>query len=104
VALPNVRLNFDPINFEHRGVDSLEALRELAPLVAHVHLKGYEGGEFCEFGVGEVDLMPVLTQLIEGGYRGAFTVEYEGAFDRTLRLYEGVRNARAAIDRLRALA
>jgi sugar phosphate isomerase/epimerase len=97
VDRPNVRLNFDPINFEHRSVGSLQAARELQPLIAHVHLKGYEQGGFCEFGVGDVDLMPVLRVLIEGGYRGALTVEYEGPFDRTLRLYESVRRARLAV-------
>jgi sugar phosphate isomerase/epimerase len=101
VDRPNVRLNFDPINFEHRGVSSLEAVRELHPLVAHVHLKGYEQGGFCEFGVGDVDLTPVLRVLIAGGYRGGLTVEYEGPFDRTLRLYESVRRARLAVDGLR---
>ena len=95
----NVRLNFDPINFEHRGVNCLEAAAELRHLTAHVHLKGYERGRFCEFGAGEVDLNPVLDLLIAGGYRGGFTVEYEGTFDRTLRLYEGLRNAEIAIKR-----
>jgi sugar phosphate isomerase/epimerase len=98
----NVRLNFDPINFEQRGVNSLEAARELQPLVAHVHLKGYERGRFCEFGVGDVDLTPVLRLLISGGYSGALTVEYEGPFDRTLRLYESVQRARLAVERLQA--
>jgi sugar phosphate isomerase/epimerase len=102
VDRPNVRLTFDPINFEHRGVNSLEAARELQPLIAHVHLKGYERGGFCEFGVGDVDLTPVLRLLIDGGYLGALTVEYEGPFDRTLRLYESVRRARLAVDRLQA--
>ena len=100
VERPNVRLNFDPINFEHRGVSALEAVRELQSLIAHVHLKGYERGGFCEFGVGDVDLMPVLREMIDGGYRGAFTVEYEGPFDRTLRLYESVRRARLAVEEL----
>jgi len=99
----NCRLTFDPINFEHRGVNSVEAASELLPWIAHVHLKGYERGRFCEFGAGEVDLMPALDLLVRGGYRGAFTVEYEGTFDRTLRLYEGVRNAEAAIERLSPL-
>jgi len=100
VDRPNVRLNFDPINFEHRGVNSLAAVRELQPLIAHVHLKGYEHGRFCEFGVGDVDLTPVLEALLAGGYRGGFTVEYEGTFDRTLRLFEGMRHARAALERI----
>jgi sugar phosphate isomerase/epimerase len=103
VGLPNVRSTFDPINFEHRGANSLDAVKQLLPLVDHVHLKGYDHGEFCEFGAGEVDLTPVLEALIDGGYRGGFTVEYEGSFDRTLRLFEGVRNAQSAIDRLRVI-
>jgi L-ribulose-5-phosphate 3-epimerase len=102
VDRPNARLNFDPVNFEHRGVDSLAAARELQPLIAHVHLKGDERGRFCEFGVGGVDLTPALRVLINNGYRGALTVEYEGPFDRTLRLYESVRRARLAVEGLRA--
>jgi len=104
VDRPNARLNFDPINFEHRGVRSADALRILSPFIAHVHLKGYAAGEFCEFGAGDVDLLPVLETLMGGGYQGGFTVEYEGAFDRTLRLYLGVCAAQSAIDRLRAPA
>jgi sugar phosphate isomerase/epimerase len=102
VDRPNAKLNFDPVNFEHRGVNSLAAVRELLPLIAHVHLKGYERGEFCEFGVGDIDLMPALRVLVDGGYRGALTVEYEGSFDRTLRLYESVRRARLAVEGLPA--
>jgi len=97
VDRPNVRLTFDPINFEHRGVRTLEALAVLQPFVGHVHLKGYAGGAFCGFGDGDVDLMPALRALIGGGYRGAFTVEYEGGGDRTLRLYESVGRARQAL-------
>jgi sugar phosphate isomerase/epimerase len=100
VSLPNVRHTFDAINFEHRGVKTMDALGRLQPLVGHVHLKGYDGEHFCEFGEGAVDLDPMLEVLIAGGYRGAFTVEYEGAGDRTLRLYTSVQRARAAIERL----
>jgi sugar phosphate isomerase/epimerase len=97
VDRPNIRMNFDPINFERVGVGSLAAIRRLAPLVGHVHLKGLSQGEFCEFGVGDVDLSPVLHALSESGYAGRFSVEYEGTFDKTLRLYESVKRARAAV-------
>jgi len=102
VNLANVRHTFDAVNFEHRGVRTLDALRRLQPLVGHVHLKGYDGEHFCEFGEGTVDLNPMLEALIAGGYRGAFTVEYEGPGDRTLRLYTSVQRARSAIGRLTA--
>ncbi len=97
VDRPNVRMNFDPINFERAGVNSLEALRAVLPLVSHVHLKGLERGEFCEFGAGDVDLRPLIGWLLRQGYRGRFTVEYEGRFDGTVRLYQSVQRARAEV-------
>lgn len=100
VDRPNVRMNFDPINFEHAGVNSREALDVLRPLIGHVHLKGIENGETCEFGEGDVDLMPLLESLLAGGYTGSFTVEYEGKFDRTVRLYRSLQRAQAALQAL----
>ena len=97
VDRPNVRMNFDPINFERAGVDSLAALDAVQPFVGHVHLKGLEAGEYCEFGTGDVDLRPVLERLLDAGYTGQFTVEYEGPFDGTLRLHQSVRRADATL-------
>jgi sugar phosphate isomerase/epimerase len=94
---PNIRMNFDPINFEKAGVDASDALAAVGPFVAHVHLKGLEGGDYCEFGTGDVDLTPVLRSLVQQGYRGRFAVEYEGRFDGTLRLYESIQRARSAV-------
>lgn len=102
VGRPNIGMNFDPINFEHAGVDSREALRELGPLIAHVHLKGSEGSQYCEFGVGDIDLTPLLQDLIQSGYRGGFTVEYEGPFDKTGRLDGSYRRAQAVVAGLTA--
>jgi sugar phosphate isomerase/epimerase len=94
---PNIRMNFDPINFERGGVNGTAALGELRPLIGHVHLKGWDGSGFCEFGAGVVDLTPLLNDLIQSGYGGGFTVEYEGPFDGTVRLYESVRRAKSLI-------
>ena len=64
---------------------------------AHVHLKGLDRGEFCEFGIGDVDLTPLVRRLVHEGYTGDFTVEYEGPFDGTVRLYQSVVRARIAV-------
>lgn len=96
----NVRLTFDPINFEHRGVRTMEALGVLRPWIGHVHLKGYLRGAFCGFGEGDVDLTAMIETLLRSGYRGSFTVEYEGIGDRTLRLYQSVERARAVVSSL----
>jgi sugar phosphate isomerase/epimerase len=98
VDRPNVRMNFDPINAEHAGTPCLAALAAVRSVVAHVHLKGLAGpGEYCEFGEGLVDLRPVIRSLLESGYPGRFTVEYEGPHDKTVRLYRGYQAARALI-------
>src|SRR5206468_12609340 len=97
VDRPNVRMNFDPINFERAGVNSRQALEVLRPFIAHVHLKGLEHGEYCEFGVGDVDLSPVIQKLMDGEYTGSFSVEYEGTADKTLRLYQSMQRARAVL-------
>lgn len=96
----NIRMNFDPINFERAGVDSLAALSLLRRYVRHVHLKGLERGEFCEFGAGDVDLGPFVASLLGQCYSGLFTVEYEGPFDGTLRLYQSVQRARLVLQEL----
>ena len=93
----NIRMNFDPINFERHGVRADPALNAVLPFVAHVHLKGLARGEFCEFGTGDVDLQPMLRTLSRHGFDGAFSVEYEGRHDGTLRLYQSVERARAAV-------
>jgi sugar phosphate isomerase/epimerase len=100
VDRPNIRMNFDPINFERAGVNGRGALDVVHAFVGHVHLKGLEQGEFCEFGVGDVDLEPVLHALESYGYRGGFTVEYEGPHDGTLRLYQSVKRAQSVIREL----
>ena len=97
---PNIRMNFDPINFEKAGVGAMDALKAVAPFVAHAHLKGLQDGDYCEFGVGDVDLTPVLRALVGGGYAGKFSVEYEGRFDGTLRLYQSVQRARRVVETL----
>ena len=96
---PRIRMNFDPINFAKAGVDPAEALAVLQPVIAHVHLKGLEQGDYCEFGEGDVDLTPCLGTLLAAGYAGLFTVEYEGRFDGTVRLFRSVRRARAVVER-----
>jgi sugar phosphate isomerase/epimerase len=95
---PNIRMNFDPINFEKAGVPARDALDLVRPFIGHVHIKGLKDGHYWEFGDGDVDLTPVLKELLSTGYAGFFTVEYEGPFDGTVRLYQSVERARALLE------
>jgi len=94
VGLPNVNMNFDPINFAKVGVDPIKALEICRPVIGHLHLKGLENGHYCEYGEGDVDLEPVIERLETSGYTGSYTVEYEGHFDGTLRLFRSTERAR----------
>ena len=100
VGRPNVRMMFDPINFAKAHVDPMRALDVLRPFVAHVHLKGLNHGQFCEFGAGQTDLTPVVKSLVDGGYPGSFSVEYEGPDDATVRLFESYTRAKSLLHRL----
>ncbi|HEX3704443.1 MAG TPA: sugar phosphate isomerase/epimerase [Vicinamibacterales bacterium] len=102
VDRPNIRMTFDPINFERAGVGAAAALAAVRTFVAHVHLKGLDRGALCEFGAGDVDLTGVLQSLVDSGYSGRFTVEYERPFDAMAHLYRGVEHARRVLERLGA--
>ena len=63
------------------GYDPLQAIEELGPHVAHVHLKDvlHEGEphETCAWGEGIVDIEGCVRALRGIGYAGAFTIEHE---------------------------
>ena len=76
---PNVKLNFDPINFEKAGIDSDMAYDLLKNYISHVHLKGLLSGAYCSYGYGDVTLDYIITDLIDSNYNNIFTIEYEGS-------------------------
>jgi sugar phosphate isomerase/epimerase len=98
VNSPALRANLDTGNFLLVGQNPTDAARELADLVALVHLKdfrracpdetthvyrgldglGYTG---AVVGEGQVDLPAILGLLRQAGYAGWLSLEYEGADD-----------------------
>ena len=100
VNRPTIRMNFDPINFARVGVNAMDAFKTVEPWIGHMHLKGLEAGEFCEFGKGDVDLTPILTRLYwRAVIPGRFTVEWmsRGHNDGTLRLLQSVKLAQETL-------
>lgn len=86
VGRPNMRLTIDTGNFILAGSDPHEAIRRLAPLVAHVHVKNFvdaPGREpwpfhYCSPRDGKVDYAYVVAQLAAVGYDGTISFEPEG--------------------------
>jgi sugar phosphate isomerase/epimerase len=95
VDRPNIRMNFDPINFERHGVDSNLALEAVLHSVAHV-ARRTRGRRILRVRRRRRQAVPMLRTLSRYGFDGAFSVEHEGRHDGTLRLYQSVERARAA--------
>lgn len=114
VNSPALRANLDTGNFLLVGQDPVEAARELAGLVALVHLKdfrrvtpqdtvhiykGLDGSAFTGTVTGEglVDLPQIISILGQAGYHGWLSLEYEGGDDP---LTVGVPHSLAAARKL----
>ncbi|HUT32727.1 MAG TPA: sugar phosphate isomerase/epimerase family protein [Planctomycetota bacterium] len=86
VARPNTRLTIDTGNFVLAGSDPHEAIRRLAPRVAHVHVKNFVDApgrtpwpyRYCSPRAGKVDYAYVVEQLRAVGYQGHVSFEPEG--------------------------
>ena len=89
VNSPALRLIFDVGNFVSVGDDPVAAARDLAPWVAHVHLKDLgaapaEAGsrrEATPLGDGVINLAGVFRVLHDHHYMGSLAIEYEGKLD-----------------------
>lgn len=86
VARPNMRLTIDTGNLILAGSDPHEAIRRLAPRVAHVHVKNFVDApgrtpwpfRYCPPRAGKVDYAYVVAQLRAVSYDGYVSFEPEG--------------------------
>lgn len=82
VAHPSVKILFDPANLETMGDDGFgEGFEHQAGLIAHVHVKDaavLDGRRVSVVpGTGEDPWPDLLRRLVEAGYAGDVSVEYE---------------------------
>jgi L-ribulose-5-phosphate 3-epimerase len=82
IGRESVKVNYDTANVEfYSGKKAVDDLPQIAPYLAHVHLKDTVGGKdvwnFPAIGTGSVDFERVLQILEQAGYSGPFSVELE---------------------------
>ncbi len=68
------------------GADYLKIFEDFMPVIEHVHLKDYEGGDngwygYCPLGEGNQDIEKLLTMLEEGRDEMAGNIMYEQDYD-----------------------
>jgi L-ribulose-5-phosphate 3-epimerase len=82
IGRDNVRINYDTGNcVYYGGVDPVTDVADLAPYLAHCHLKDKRGGagvwDFPALGDGDLELARVVDRLREAGFDGPWSVEIE---------------------------
>lgn len=84
VPHPALSVIWDVGNSYRTGEDPAESLALLRPRLAYVQIKDGTGRRetwrLTDVGAGEVPLAWALERLLTGGYRGAFSVEWERAW------------------------
>lgn len=81
---PNVRVNYDTANitYYNRDTDAVAELKKSLDYVRTVEFKDHTGGfetwDFPVTGKGVVDFKAVTALLVEHGYDGPVTIEFEG--------------------------
>jgi inosose dehydratase len=81
---PHVRVNFDTgnITYYNRDRNAVDELEKIIDYVGTVELKDHNGAfetwVFPPLGQGVVDFKGVLRILIDHGYSGPVTLEFEG--------------------------
>ncbi len=94
---PAIGCNVDSGHFLASGVDVLDAVRQLAGRIYHVHLKDVRGQAAAPVGAGDLPLAALLGQLRATGFGGLLSIEHEIPGDPTDELRLSVANVRAAL-------
>lgn len=101
---PRLGITVDTGHFHAAGVDTRGFIGTYAERVVNVHVKDHQGSQSVPIGEGEIDLLGIFSDLMQGGYRGALALEIEPADTTRLPLYvkESHRHLVGILDRLHA--
>ncbi len=80
----NFKLVFDPANFVQSGEDTMNAYNKLSDYVEYMHIKDAkkEDGRVVPAGMGDGNVPYILTDLVNNGYNGFFSLEpHLGSFE-----------------------
>jgi sugar phosphate isomerase/epimerase len=114
----SLRATIDIGNFLLVNQSPVEAVKKLAPLVGHIHLKDfkivgeeYQGQAYKGIGgvrlvgtiagEGEVNLAEVLKILHNTGYQGYLSIEFEGPEDPKYGTEQSIKNTKKILEGLR---
>lgn len=97
LAVPAVKVNYDPANLVMKGFDCLDGVFRLRDYIIHTHAKDGRaepdalGRREQPLGQGDVDFDRYIAALKEIGYRGFFVIEREVGDDPAADIAEAKR-------------
>ena len=99
-----VKFGPDIGQLQKAGSDPMKVLKDFLPVVRHVHLKDYNGGEhylgYCPLGQGKVDLAGVVDLLEGSGNDLMIMAELDPSPNMPLSPLEAARVDKAALQQL----
>jgi inosose dehydratase len=79
----HMRFAPDVGQLQKAGADAAQVIKDFLPIVVHMHLKDYSGGEhfagYAPLGQGKVDLPRILTMMNESQPKADVMVELDGS-------------------------
>jgi inosose dehydratase len=86
------------------GVDPVKVVKDYLPLVRHMHLKDYSGGEaylgYCPLGQGRVDIPAILDLAAKADMQGKVMVELDPSPKMPIPAGETAKIARTYLEKL----
>ena len=77
-AHPAVQSLWDLHHPYRQGESIEETYAFLAPTLGHLHIKDSRpDGRYCLMGEGDIPTLPMLDRILDGGYTGAISLEWE---------------------------
>lgn len=86
------------------GVDALQVVKDFLPIVKHMHLKDFAGGQafagYCPLGQGKVDIAGILDTLENANSDANIMVELDGSKDQPLTPLETAQISKTYLETL----
>ncbi|MPZ20373.1 MAG: TIM barrel protein [Luteitalea sp.] len=99
-----VKFGPDVGQLQKGGSDPVKVVKDFLPVVRHVHLKDYDGGEhylgYCPLGQGQVDLTAIVDALDGSGNDLVIMAELDPSKNMTLAPFEAATINRAYLEKL----
>lgn len=96
-----VKFGPDVGQLQKAGADPVRIVKDFLPVVAHVHLKDYDGGKhhlgYCPLGTGRVDIEGVVTLLESSGNVLTIMCELDPSPGQLVTPVQAARQNRAAM-------